>query len=98
VLLGRDTVLGRTVALKVLREPIRVPDERAATFERIRQEARAVASLSHPGIVTLFDMGEDDEVGLYLVFEHIHGETLRERLGHGPLPLAEVAHLARVLG
>ena len=100
VLLARDTVLGRRVAVKLLRDDLGLPpDLRAQLFERMRQEARAAAALSHPGIVTLHDMGEDDAVGLYLVFEHIEGPTLRERLAQGgPLPPAEAAILARTLG
>jgi serine/threonine protein kinase len=49
-------------------------------------------------MVTLHDMGEDEQVGLYLVFERIVGPTLRERIEEGPLPPAEVARMARALG
>jgi serine/threonine-protein kinase len=71
---------------------------------RMRHEARAAAAVSHPHIVTLHDMGEDPRVGLYLVFEYVAGprgdgpESLRERLQEGPLPLADVAKLAREIG
>jgi serine/threonine-protein kinase len=99
VLLARDTVLGREVAVKVLRDDLAlVPQLRAELTERMRHEARAAATLSHPGIVTLHDMGEDEAVGLYLVFERVPGDTLRERLQGGPLPAVEVAQIARVLG
>jgi serine/threonine-protein kinase len=100
VLLARDTVLGRQVALKVLRDDLGLPAElRTQLVERLRQEARAAAALSHPGMVTLHDMGEDEAVGLYLVFERIVGLTLRERIASdGPLPPEEVAELARTLG
>jgi len=99
VLLARDTVLGRQVALKILRDDLGLPPElRAQLIERLRQEARAAATVSHPSIVTLHDMGEDEQVGLYLVFERIQGPTLRERLQQGALPPAEVAALARALG
>ncbi len=100
VLLARDTVLGREVALKVLRDDLGLPPElKAQLLERMRQEARAAATLSHPGMVTLHDMGEDERVGLYLVFERIDGPTLRERIATGgALPPAEVARLARTLG
>jgi serine/threonine-protein kinase len=100
VLLARDTVLGRQVALKVLRDDLALaPELRAELAERIQSEARAVAAISHPGIVTLHDMGEDEDLGLFLVFERIPGDTLRQRLRQGgPLPAAEVARLARVLG
>jgi serine/threonine protein kinase len=100
VLLARDTVLGREVALKILRDDLGLPPElKAQLVDRMRQEARTAATLSHPAMVTLHDMGEDAEVGLYLVFERIAGPTLRERLVEsGPLPPAEIAQLARGLG
>jgi serine/threonine-protein kinase len=110
VWLARDTVLGRRVAVKVLRGdlalPPRVKDE---LFERMEHEARAAAAVSHPNIVTLHDMGEDSKLGLFLVFEYVTdgsndaGEkqekhSLRERLQRGPLSFADVARLARELG
>jgi len=100
VLLARDTVLGREVALKVLRDDLGLtPELKAQLVERMRQEARAAAAIAHPAMVTLHDMGEDEHVGLYLVFERIVGPTLRERLdAAGPLPPAEAARLARALG
>lgn len=100
VLLARDTVLGRRVAVKVLRDDLGLPaDARDRLVERLHREASAAASLSHPGIVTLHDMGEDERAGLFLVFEHIDGPTLRERLARGgALPAGEVAAMARVLG
>jgi len=100
VLLARDTVLGREVALKVLRDDLGLtPELKEQLVDRMRQEARAAAALSHPAMVTLHDMGEDEHVGLYLVFERIVGPTLRERLHEkGPLPPTEVAQLARALG
>jgi serine/threonine protein kinase len=99
VLLARDPVLRRQVAIKVLRNDLGLtPELRAELLERMRQEARAAATLSHPAIVTLHDMGEDESAGLYLVFELIKGPTLRERLLRGPLAPIEVAQLARALG
>ena len=99
VLLARDSVLGRLVALKVLRSDLGLPPEaREALFVRMRHEARAAAALSHPNMVTLHDMGEAPEWGLFLVFELIDGPTLRERLELGSLSLGEVALMARVLG
>jgi serine/threonine-protein kinase len=100
VLLARDTVLGRRVALKILRDDLGLqPELKAQLVERMRQEARAAATLSHPGMVTLHDMGEDEAVGLFLVFELIDGPTLRERLQRGgALRPGEVAAIAKVLG
>src|ERR1700684_2099099 len=93
VLLARDTVLGREVALKILRDDLGLtPELKAQLVDRMRQGARAAATLSHPAMVTLHDMGEDEHVGLYLVFERILGPTLRERLhAKGPRPPAEGA-------
>jgi len=100
VLLARDTVLGREVAIKVLRDDLALtPELKKQLVERMRQEARAAAALSHPGMVTLHDMGEDEAVGLFLVFEYIDGPTLRDRLAHGgPLAPDEVARIARTIG
>ena len=105
VWLARDTVLGRRVAIKVLRDDLALPPRvREELVQRMRHEARAAAAVSHPSIVTLHDMGEDEEVGLFLVFEYVPGaegtdpESLRDRLKKGPLPLADVAKLARDLG
>jgi serine/threonine protein kinase len=99
VLLARDIVLGRQVAVKVLRDDLGVPPEVLEPLvERMRQEARAAAALGHPHMVTLHDMGEAPEVGLYLVFEYVEGPTLRERLGDGPLPPAQIARMALELG
>ena len=103
--LARDTVLGRRVAIKVLRDDLALPPSvREELITRMRHEAQAAAAVSHPNIVTLHDMGEDDAVGLFLVFEYVSGpradgpESLRDRLRDGPLPLVDVAKLARELG
>lgn len=99
VVLAKDTVLGRRVAVKTLRDDLGLPPElKASLTERMRNEAKAAAALSHPNMVTLFDMGEDEALGLYLVFEYVEGPTLRERLTDGPLAPLEVAKLARELG
>jgi serine/threonine protein kinase len=99
VLLARDPVLRRQVALKVLRHDRGLTQEQLRELtERVRQEVRAASTLSHPGLVALHDLGDDDQVGLYVVFELVHGPTLRERLQDGPLPTAEVAQIARAVG
>ncbi len=99
VLLARDTLMGRRVAIKVLRGDLGLPDDaRDRLVEKLRQEARAAAAVSHPGIVTLHDMGDDERAGLFLVFELIDGPTLRERIARGPMPPNEVAAMARSLG
>ncbi len=96
---AHDPVLGRDVAVKLLRDDLAVPREvREGLLARMRNEARAAARVAHPNLVTLHDMGEDEHVGLYLVFEYVEGPTLKQRLVEGPLPPAETARLARELG
>lgn len=99
VYLARDSVLGRHVAVKVLRDDLDIPPQaKTELLLRMRNEARAAAAISHPNIVALHDMGEDPAVGLYLVFEYVEGETLRTKLAGGPLSLSEAAELSRALG
>jgi serine/threonine protein kinase len=99
VLLAHDPIFRRHVALKVLRDdPGLTPDARRTLTQRVRQDACAAATLSHPAMVALHDMGDDERAGLYVVFELVRGPTLRERLHEGPLPLDEVAALARTIG
>ena len=88
---ARDTRLGRDVALKVVRADGAQGPERLRRFET---EARAVARLSHPNVLSVFDVGTH-EGQPYLVLELLEGETLRQRLCRGPLPASEAAELAR---
>ena len=81
VYLAEDSRLGRTVALKAI-APQFVGDP--ARRERLRREARAAASLHHPGIATVFALEEIDD-HLYIAGEYVPGETLREELARGPL-------------
>ena len=88
-----DDRFGRRVALKALSLPLSLaPDQRLATVARLKREARAIATLSHPNVVTIFDIGEERGQH-FLVMEFLEGETLRERLNDGPLPPAEAAHI-----
>ncbi len=99
VLLCHDPVLDRDVAVKHLRSDLPLPPEqRAPLIERMRQEARASARVSHPNLVALHDMGEDARTGLFLVFEYVEGQTLKHRLNDGRLPPEQAARLARELG
>jgi len=83
---ARDTRLDRTVAVKLLSPAAAGRPDR---HERFRIEARAISSLSHPHICTLFDVGEQDGVA-FLVMEYLEGETLDDRLTGGPLSTSEV--------
>lgn len=99
VLLCHDPVLDRDVAVKHLRSDLPLPPEqRAPLVERMRQEARASARVSHPNLVALYDMGEDARTGLFLVFEYVQGQTLKQCLTDGRLPSDQAARLARELG
>src|SRR5947208_5272001 len=73
---ARDPRLGRDVAIKVLPEHLSEDPQALARFER---EARAVAALSHPNILAIFDVGSEQGVS-YAVTEFLQGETLRARL------------------
>ena len=77
---GRDTRLGRTVAIKVLPAHLADPERR----ERFEREARAASALSHPHICALYDVGQQDGTN-YLVMEYLEGETLAARIAKGPL-------------
>jgi predicted Ser/Thr protein kinase len=87
---ARDTRLDRIVAIKVL--PTHLAD-RSELRERFEREARTIASLNHPHICTLFDIGQQDSID-YLVMEYLEGETLAQRLQKGPLPLEQVLQYA----
>jgi len=79
VFLGTDTVLGRTVAVKVL-APQYADDD--SFVQRFRREAQAAASITHPNIVSVFDTGSDDGVH-FIVMEYVEGRTLAEILAGG---------------
>jgi eukaryotic-like serine/threonine-protein kinase len=99
VVLAHDPVLDRDVAVKLLRDDLGLPSEhRQALLDRMRQEARASARVSHPSIVALHDMGDDPELGLFLVFEYVEGVTLKDRLTRGPLGSESTAKIARAVG
>jgi serine/threonine-protein kinase len=92
---ARDVSLERHVALKILHE---YHGADAETLERFRREARAVAQLSHPNIVTVIDRGEDDG-RQYIVFEHVEGENLKELVERtGPLPVRRALELTAEIG
>jgi eukaryotic-like serine/threonine-protein kinase len=90
-----DPTLERWVAIKLMHADISTdPDQ----LERFRREARAVASLSHPHIVTVIDAGED-EGAPYIVFEYVQGETLKDRIRRvGRLPVPEAVAYAIEIG
>jgi serine/threonine protein kinase len=83
-----DRLLERPVAIKVLHEQLGRDED---YVERFRREARAVAQLAHPNIVTVIDRGEEDG-RQYIVFEYIEGENLKALVANGALPVDETLH------
>ena len=83
---ARDTRLDRAVAIKILPAHLTGNAEAKQRFDR---EARAISSLNHPNICTLYDVGHQDGMD-YLVMEFLEGETLATRLAKGPLPPEQV--------
>ena len=87
---AHDRLLERTVALKILHEHYSQDEE---YVERFRREARAVAQLAHPNVVTVIDRGEH-EGRQFIVFEYVDGENLKQLVAReGPLPAKQVIEL-----
>ncbi|HEU4847999.1 MAG TPA: protein kinase, partial [Rubrobacteraceae bacterium] len=92
VYLARDEVLGRDVALKILRERY-AHDE--PFVERFKREARSAAALNHPNIVQVYDQGQTEDGDHYIAMEYVPGGTLAQRIKReGPLDPREAAGLA----
>lgn len=90
---ARDTLLERTVAIKLLHEPYAQDED---SVERFRREARAAARLSHPNIVTVIDRGEADG-RQYIVFEYVDGKNLKQLVAErGRLPVRRALELGIV--
>ncbi len=85
-----DPILGRPVALKVLRPELSGDPERMSRF---LHEARAASALNHPNILTIHEVGDHDG-SRFLVSEFVEGETVRQRLERGPLTLREILDIA----
>ena len=86
---ARDTRLNRDIAVKVMHVDGMTPDRRS----RFGREARTVAALTHPNIVSVFDFGAHDGVQ-YVVSELVQGETLRALLRRGPVPVRRLLEIA----
>ncbi|UJL47894.1 Stk1 family PASTA domain-containing Ser/Thr kinase [Virgibacillus sp. NKC19-16] len=94
VYLARDTILNRDVAIKVLRLEYANDEEFIARFDR---EAQSATSLSHPNIVNIYDVGEEDQI-LYMVMEYVDGMTLKEYIQtHGPIDVQEALDIMKQL-
>jgi Tol biopolymer transport system component len=86
---GRDTRLGRDVAIKVLPSALAAIPERVARFER---EARSASALNHPNIVTIYEIGSCDSMS-YIAMELVDGESLRALLLEGALPVRRLLQI-----
>jgi len=90
---ARDVRLDRNVAVKILPTDVSTDMDRRRRFEG---EARALAALSHPNVLVVYDVGDENGV-LFLVSELLEGETLRERLSRGRLPWRRAAEIAALV-
>ena len=86
-----DTRLQRRVAIKILPPSLAKDPQRRA---RLQREAELISSLHHPHVCRLYDVGETEDGGQYLVLELLEGDTLQARLRKGPLPPAQVLRIA----
>lgn len=92
VYLAHDTILDRNVAIKVLRMEFANDQEFITRFDR---EAQAATSLSHPNIVNIYDVGEDDQMP-YMVMEYVDGMTLKEYIQRfGPIEVSEAIDIMK---
>ena len=87
---AKDTSLGREVAIKTL--PVRLSSDRES-LRRLEQEARSASALNHPNIVTIYEFAEVDST-CYIAMELVEGQTLRQLLASGPIPLRQTIQIA----
>ncbi len=89
VFLARDTLLDRRVAIKIVK-----PEQTSeVATRRFLNEAKILASLKHPNVVTVYHAGQAGDI-LYYVMDYVEGESLEQRLERGPLPPNEAIQLA----
>ncbi len=92
---ARDTMLHRDVALKLIKPELA---SEARNRSRFLRECRAAATINHPGVATIYEAGETEDGRLFLASELVEGETLKDRVGRGALPPAEVIEIGIQLG
>ena len=94
VYLARDMILEREVAIKVLRMDFSNDEE---FIKRFRREAHSATSLAHPNIVSIYDVGEEDDI-YYIVMEYVAGKTLKQYIQHNaPLSAIEASNIMEQL-
>ena len=91
---ARDERLARDVAIKLLAAH---STDSTRARERFKREAQAVAALQHPNICTIYDVGETADGRAFIVMELLQGETLQQRIGHGPLDLRALLEIGAAL-
>ncbi|HUQ19635.1 MAG TPA: serine/threonine-protein kinase, partial [Gemmatimonadaceae bacterium] len=91
IYLASDPRLDRSVALKLLPAHLSVD---ASARRRFEEEARAASLLDHPNIATVYEVNETDDGQLFIAMAYYEGETLREKLEHGPLAITDVVTIA----
>jgi eukaryotic-like serine/threonine-protein kinase len=89
---ARDERLNRSVAVKLLKEV-----GNASSRDRLRREARVAARLSHPVICHVYEIGESEDGDLYIVLEHLRGESLAARIERGALPPGDAGSITLTL-
>src|SRR5260221_11603057 len=92
VYVAQHTLIGRRVAIKVLLPEMSVNQD---MVNRFFNEARATALIKHPGLVDIFDFGYHSSGCAYIAMELLEGESLKDRLAHGGLPVATTILVAR---
>src|SRR5690606_27256626 len=92
---GHDVLLHRNIAVKVLRQQYVHDDE---FIQRFRREAQAAASLTHPNVVSIYDVGQEGETH-FIVMEYVEGNTLNDLIKErAPLPVEETIRIASQIG
>jgi serine/threonine protein kinase/roadblock/LC7 domain-containing protein len=94
VFLAHDEDLGRNIAIKILPQELAADTEHLA---RLRTEARNASSLNHPNIVTIYEIGRDDAKRAYMAMEYVEGQTLRELMRAGAMPVRKALQIAAQL-
>ena len=92
VFLAHDEELGRNIAIKLLPADVATDAEQ---LTRLRNEARSASSLNHPNIVTIYEIGRDDSARAFMAMEFVDGQTLRELMRGGAMPVRKALQIAR---